>query len=425
MKKLIIYTVFCLSSAQVAAQTGPLSADEYRRRVLDYSLQLQQSSEQAEAVRQAMREAKTSFLPAIDFSGTGQYRVTDYDLGLLGSMKPESYSVEAGAQQVVYAGGAVKHGYQAAKLQHEIAQESEVLTAMNVAYSAELNYWSSAAKSALLRLTDRYVQLITELTEVIRTRYYDGLISKTDLLQIEARLSDAKIQRSEAYKSYQISLQNLNIMMGADPLQAVAMSDEINLPDSIPSSIMPLEMALDRRSEYAISEMNVDYQRRQMKIQRSQYLPQFAIGMKAGWGTTMLNLDGSTLWNSYAYASLNVPLFRWGAKSKNVASQRALVRSSQLDVQAARDQIASELYGAYTSLVESRNQIRIAEESCDISKESLDLNTFSYNEGKLPIVDVLTAQVSWVQANSALIQAWLQEKIAFADYNKAVGNTKN
>ena len=438
MRKFIFQILLLASPAVVMAQ-GPLAEDveplnsesqlpvtaaEYRQRVLDYSLSLRESSEQVEAVRQAMREAKTSFLPKIDFGGSAQYRVTDYDLDMMGqkvSMKPESYTLSVDAQQVVYGGGAVKESYKAASIQHEIAQKAEELTRSNVIYSAELNYWSAAAKSALWRLTKKYVELIEEQTEIIRQRFYDGLISKTDLLQIEGRLASAKIQRSEAFKSYQLAVQNLNILMGREPSKAVLMSDEIDHKDDIPQSILSLEAVLDRRAEYAISEKNVAFQQSQLKLQRSKYLPKFVIGMKAGWGTQMLNFDGSTMWNSYAYASLNIPIFHWGAKYKNVASQRALLRSREWELQQTRDNISKELHAAYTSLVEYQRQIALAEEACETTYKSLELNTFSYNEGKLPIVDVLAAQVAWVQSNSALIQAWLQEKIAFADYNKAIG----
>ncbi|MEG0788733.1 MAG: TolC family protein [Alistipes sp.] len=425
MKRFIIYIALSLTVCRVAAQTELLSMDQYRQRVLDYSIQLKQSGEQIESVRQAMREAKTSFLPKLDFSGSAQYRINDYNLDLAGakmSMPGETYALDVDLSQVIYAGGAVKQGFQAAKIQHNIAQKNEELTVSNVVYSANRNYWGAAAKHALYLLTSRYVQLIEEQTTVIDQRFKEGLISKTDLLQIQARLSEAKIQNSEAYKSYQLAMQNLNIMMGCDPLQQVEMSDLISREDVIPTSILSLDETLDRRAEFRISEMNVDYQLRQLKIQRSKFLPQLAIGMKEGWGTQMLNFDGSTMFNTYAYASLKIPIFRWGAKYKNVASQRALLRSRELDVQQTRDRISQELYSAYTNLVEYRKQIVIAEQSCAISKESMELNTFSYNEGKLPIIDVLSAQVVWVQANSALIQAWLQEKVAYADYNKATGN---
>ena len=63
----------------------------------------------------------------------------------------------------------------------------------------------------------------------------------------------------------------------------------------------------------------------------------------------------------------------------------------------------------------------MAEEACKIAEENLDLNTFSYTEGKLPIIDVLSAQVTWIQSYSSLIQTWLQQKVSLADYNKAIG----
>lgn len=441
MRKIILSLLSFGLSMGVMAQSGPhevldieplsttsnekLSEETYRQRVLNYSLTLRESSEKLESVRQAMREAKTSFLPSLDFGATAQYRISDYDLDFGGatvSMKPESYSLNADLQQVIYGGGAVKEGYKSTKIQHEIAEKSEELTRTNVSYSAELNYWTTAAKSALFRLTNRYVQLIEEQTEVIRERFRDGLISKTDLLQIEGRLASAKIQRSEAYKSYQVALQSMNIMMGCEPTLEVNLSEEISREDVIPESILSLEAALERRAEYAISEKQVDYQVSQLKLRRSKYLPKLAIGLKAGWGTPMLNFDGSTMWNTYAYASLSVPIFHWGAKYKNVASQKALIRSREFEMQEMRDRISKELHAAYTSLVEYRRQITLAEQACETTRQSLELNTFSYNEGKLPIVDVLAAQVAWVQSNSALIQAWLQEKKAFADYNKAIGN---
>ncbi|WP_262055191.1 hypothetical protein [Parabacteroides distasonis] len=37
---------------------------------------------------------------------------------------------------------------------------------------------------------------------------------QTDLLQVESRLKEAELNKSSAYKEYQIALQNLNSLMG-------------------------------------------------------------------------------------------------------------------------------------------------------------------------------------------------------------------
>ena len=76
---------------------------------------------------------------------------------------------------------------------------------------------------------------------------------------------------------------------------------------------------------------------------------------------------------------------------------------------------------AWTSLTENTRQISIAEENCKLAEENLDLNTFSYTEGKLTILDVLSAQLTWIQAYTNLIQSYYEQKIALADYRKATG----
>ena len=78
-------------------------------------------------------------------------------------------------------------------------------------------------------------------------------------------------------------------------------------------------------------------------------------------------------------------------------------------------------YNLGTAFTENTKQIDVAEEACKIAEENLDLNTFSYKEGKLPILDVLSAQLSWIQSYSSLIQTWYQQKASLAQYNKAVG----
>ncbi len=426
MKRLIFSIALCALSLSVEAQSvETLTSDAYQSKVLDYSLTLKQSSEQAESVRQAMREAKTAYFPTFDFSGSYQYQINEslLDFGEVSvPMDHHTYSMGVQAALPIYQGGAVRNQNKAAKVQHDIARQNEELTRTNVIYAARSMYWMTVAKHDLYKLVQRYVEIITDLERVITDRFDDGLIAKTDLLQMQTRLSDARVQQSEAYKAYKVSLQNLNIMMGVDPMAETVLTDNIDRTDNIPSSLADLNAVLDARQEYRIAGMNVAYQTAQMKISRSKYLPSLSVGVKEMWGTKMLNVTGATQWDGYVFASLNIPIFHWGAKYRNVASRRAIIRSEELALLDTRDRISQELSAAYTNLVENSKQIGIAMNACAIAEEGLDLNTFSYNEGRLPIIDVLSAQSSWIQANSNLIKTWLQEKISYVDYRKAMGD---
>lgn len=285
-----------------------------------------------------------------------------------------------------------------------------------------MNYWSVAARKDMYDVMTQYVSIVQELANVLTLRFQDGQISKTDLLQVQARLKEAELNQSSAYKDYQIALQNLNVLMGIPPpMEPVAIADSITMVQLLPIRIGE-SAALDNRPDYLISKLNIEYQKRQINLSKAKYNPSLAIGFQGTWGTPMLNVKGSDLlWTPAVFASLKIPLFHWGARFKEVNSQKAILRSKEYALDNTRDQISQEVANAWTSLTENTKQIDVAEDACKIAEENLDPNTFSYNEGKLPIVDVLSAQLSWIQSYSSLIQTWYQQKASLAQYNKAIG----
>lgn len=421
------------SATTVFGQAAELSATAYRLRVLDYSRQLRSSSAEADAMREAVRTARTAFFPAVDMAGNYQYRFNSHNMQMDDSALPidnNNYTVEAGISQPVYAGGQIYNSYKAAQIQSEIARENELLTTDNVIRSADVCYWSAAANQRLYEVMCEYYAIVKRLADVLAIRYADGQISKTDLLQVQARLKEAELSRSTAHKDFRISLQSLNTLMGVDPMNDVALTDSIStyclLPlragDDVATGNRD-EAAISNRPDYRIALLDIDYQERQVKLAAARYNPTVAIGFKETWGTPTINTKGADrLWNSVIYASVQIPLFRWGARFRERNTQKAILRSKEYAADATRDRISQEVAAAWTNLTEYGRQIGIAESSCLIAAENLDLNTFSYTEGKLPIVDVLSAQLSWIQAYSGLIQVWLQQKVSLADYNKAVGN---
>ena len=426
MKSKLIIGCMLLGALSAKAQVQPITAAEYKEKVLEYSRQIKQSSEERIAMQHAIKAAKTAFFPAVDFSGSYQYRINKYELGMGDGipgieMDHNTYSLGATVSQPIYAGGQIYNNYKAAEIQGQIATEAEELTTDNIVYAADMNYWSVAARKGMYGVMTQYVDIVQELANVLTLRFQDGQISKTDLLQVQARLKEAELNKSAAYKDYQIALQNLNVLMGVPPMEPITITDSITMVLPLPMQVGE-SAALENRPDYLISKLNIEYQKRQINLSKAKYNPTLSVGFQGTWGTPMLNVKGSdNLWPPAVFASLKIPLFRWGARFKEVNSQKAVLRSKEYAMDNTRDQITQEVANAWTSLTENTKQIDVAEEACKIAEENLDLNTFSYNEGKLPIVDVLSAQLSWIQSYSSLIQTWYQQKASLAQYNKAIG----
>ena len=123
------------------------------------------------------------------------------------------------------------------------------------------------------------------------------------------------------------------------------------------------------------------------------------------------------LWNERKY-----PVLRWGARFKTNRQQKAYTGIQKLQQSYVVDQINQELAAALTKLKETEEQVKTAEENKELAEENLDLITFSYNEGKASMVDVLSAQLSWTQAHTSLINAYLAEKWQVANTARSSAN---
>ena len=420
MKKIYLIVGAILWGGIVDAQT--LSVEQYRQKVLEYNQDIQKSQQAVNGALYSLKGIKTGFFPKLDITGNYSYQLEKVEFLPGTDLKHDNYGVEAGLVQNVYSGSAVRKQYDVAKLQHAIAQLSVEHTVDNMIYAADVSYWSVAANRNLYELSEQFVQIVRELYEIVNKRFEEGAISKTDVLMVQNRLKEAELQLNTNSTNYKTALQSLNIMMGVEPDAAVVLTDSIQKVLWVPKQ-EGLNKALERRADYQSAIMGIEMAKLQTDMARSKYLPQLAVGIKEKYGTTLLNVDGKAQWATTAYAQINIPVFHWGEMRQNVRLSRTQEWTKELERSQLKDQVSKELNNAWVNVIEISKKLEIVYSSLDIAKDNLTLNTFSYNEGKLPIIDVLSAQVSWLQAYTNVVSVNYQYKVDLAEYAKALGGT--
>ena len=420
MKKIYLIVGAILWGGIVDAQT--LSVEQYRQKVLEYNQDIQKSQQAVNGALYSLKGIKTGFFPKLDITGNYSYQLEKVEFLPGTDLKHDNYGVEAGLVQNVYSVSAVRKQYDVAKLQHAIAQLSVEHTVDNMIYAADVSYWSVAANRNLYELSEQFVQIVRELYEIVNKRFEEGAISKTDVLMVQNRLKEAELQLNTNSTNYKTALQSLNIMMGVEPDAAVVLTDSIQKVLWVPKQ-EGLNKALERRADYQSAIMGIEMAKLQTDMARSKYLPQLAVGIKEKYGTTLLNVDGKAQWATTAYAQINIPVFHWGEMRQNVRLSRTQEWTKELERSQLKDQVSKELNNAWVNVIEISKKLEIVYSSLDIAKDNLTLNTFSYNEGKLPIIDVLSAQVSWLQAYTNVVSVNYQYKVALAEYAKALGGT--
>lgn len=412
--KYILPAALLFSAFSMNAQTE-LSLNSYRERVLGYNQDIKKSQEGVVAASATHKSVRAGFLPSIDFQG-------DYNLNLKevekGGISPHTYNAGFTLTQNLWDGGYTWASNKQSKLERDIAVLAEDQTLNNIMYQADLIYWTASANKDMYETMQQYHTIVKSLFDVISKRFEDGLIARTDLLMVQTRLKEAEVALTNAKKSYLIANQNMNILMGAEPNSDNVAGEPIGTVIPVPA-VVTLDQALENRPEFAIAEKQVELAKQAKSLVKSKTNPKLYVGAQAGYGNQNILMDRG--WQTGVFAGVKIPLFHGGDRLYSTKAANANVVIQQLSLQQTQDQISQQLSNAITNVEESAEAIRIAKENLSIAKQSLDINTFSYNEGRLTILDVLQSQLSWIQASSSLIQANMTNKIAIADYKKVIG----
>lgn len=419
-KQLIALSLLCCYQL-LTAQPAFLSRDSYRAKVEAYSQLLKQQREKTQASQLATKIAHTGFLPQISLQADGTLNLNDLRAWNepVGEYRNHTYQGQFVVSQPLYSGGSLRAQQRMAQADERLENCQEKLTLDQLHFQSDAVYWNAAASLAMLQAADNYQQIVKEQYRLTQDRFTDGMIDRTDLLLISTRLKEAELQYIKARQHHILALQKLNILMGHEPEAAVDSLTRIDEP-VVCTSFLPLQNVLERRADFQRTAINITKSQAQRKNALSQFNPQLSMYFSGGWATATPNLGYDVSFNPIVGIHLSVPLFQWGARLKTNRRQKALIQIQRLQQSYVADGIKEELAEAQVGLEETACQVKTATENMKLAEESLDLISFSYTEGKANMVDVLSAQISWTQARTNLINAYLAQKMAVARYQQVI-----
>lgn len=406
----------------VVGQETPLTLDSYCHEVELHSLTLKQRNEQLKAAEYRTKVARTGYLPAIDFDATATLDLRELSAwtGVPGEYRNHTYLGQLSLTQPIYAGGAVRHQYRSNRVAEEQAMVNREATLDEICYNASVVYWSAVANLELYEATQQFLDIVMQQYEVVQTRFANGAIAQSDLLMIATRYKEAELQLSLSHKNSQLAMQSLSLLMGMPPSYVPQLADSIYTPIATPLFVS-LDEALDARPDYQYARLAIELQEHSRLLELSSYNPTLAFSAQLGWGTTTPNTSYDPDFSGLAALTLNVPIPYAGDRRSTSRAAKATLRTLHYQLDDVEEQIWGELAAAETSILQSARQIVLTDENLELATQNLSLATFSYQEGRIPMVDVLSAQLSWIEAHASRISAYLAHKIALADYLRASG----
>ena len=399
--------------AACSAQSQTLfSLQAYRDSVYLNSMDISNAIVEVERAAAQVHIAKTDFLPSLTASGsftTDFRRSGDADLW--------GFTLQPRIEQILYAGGGVRASFRRAELQSDVATENQRMTQLDVLNAAERAYYSLSAMQLYRAATREYVAIIRSLYGVVEERFSEGYVAKGDLLQVETRLSEAEFALLEMENDYEVALHRFNALRDETGGGDVALSNSILDSVAMPARVT-VEQMLQQRPDMRAAALTTLAAEYGVKVTRAQYNPRLTAGVSGSWQTYSPNASAKTYVDGALVVGLSVPLFHWGERRSAVAVARSDVRRAENGMEQLRRDAAEQEADGWSAMTSSYSQIQSSLHNLAIAAENLSISTYSYQEGQATVLDVLQAQISWLQLYTNAITARFNYAVAVSDYHR-------
>jgi len=122
-----------------------------------------------------------------------------------------------------------------------------------------------------------------------------------------------------------------------------------------------------------------------------------------------------------AQATLNIPLWNWGATHSKVKQASLKTRQADLDLTVARKQLEADLASSYQEAQSAFGQVESLRLSSDLAAESLRLTLLRYQAGEATALEVVDAQSTANLSRTAYDDGLLRYRVALAAVQSLTG----
>ena len=320
-------------------------------------------------------------------------------------------------------GGKIFAAYKMATLGKQMAQLNEQLTATEVILETDQAYALMVKAQEMNKVAQSYNAVLQELMKNVQSAYKHGLKSKNDVLKVQVKLNESELAIRKAENALRLANMNLCHLIGK-PL-----TETLQISDDFPIIEQHLETQINditARPEYSLLDKQVALAKQQVKLTRSELLPQ--VGIRGSYDYMHgLKVNEQTLFNKGNFSvmlNVTVPLFHFGERYNKVRAAKAQLEQTRLEQSDLNEKMLLELTQAANNLDEAKLQAQLADQSLAQADENRNVSRSEYEAGLEPLSDHLEAQALWQQAYETKVDAHFQLYLSYVKYLKAAGRLK-
>src|SRR5207302_764308 len=298
----------------------------------------------------------------------------------------------------------------AAKARAEIASRGLVVTVVQDYYAvaAAQQKLFSAQKTA--DEGDRFFKLTQDLE-------HGGEVAHSDVIKAELQAQDRRRALQEAQLALLNTRLDLAVLIFPDFNENFELTDDLHAPAPLPTLGEVQQQAAQNNPDVRAALETVRAAGFDVTSARAGYLPSLSFDYWYGIDAPQFAVNGSNGSNlgSSAAATVNIPIWNWGATQSRVKQAELRRTQAQRELSLAQRRLVAEIQSLYAEADTALNELGGLSRSAELSAEGLRLTTLRYKGGEATVLEVVDAQTTFAQANAAYQDGAVRYRVALAN----------
>ena len=312
----------------------------------------------------------------------------------------------------------------AAKARKEIATRGLTVTVVQ-------DYFAVAAAEQKLEAARRTADEGEKFLELTKNLEKGGEVAHADVIKAELQMQERQRQLQEVQLALLNARLDLAVLIYPNFSDNFETSDDLHASVALPPRDTFEAQAAQENPDIRAALETARASEQDVKAAWAGYLPNVSLDYFYGIDAARYAVNTATPegkinnLGASAVASLNLPIWNWGATQSKVKQAELKRDLAKKELSFAQRKLLAEMRSLYSEAETSLNELSGLQRSAELSAESLRLTTLRYKNGESTVLEVVDAQTTFAQSSSAYQDGALRYRVALANLQTLTGVLTN
>ena len=429
---LFLVVAFCLvqcpaQEAQPASSTQApltLTLQDALNRARANSVQFQAAVTDQGIAHEDKVQARAGLLPSVNFNNQFIYTEPNGSPSgvFIANNTVHEYLSQGDIHQVI--GLTSYTDYRKAKALEAVARAKVEVAKRGLVVAVVQGYYGLIAAQRKYANVQRAASEAQQFLSLSQKLENGGEVAHADVIKAQIQYNDRQRDLREAQLAMDKSRLDLAVLLFPDFNLNFTVVDDAQLAPPLVSFDEFVKAAQNYNPEVRASSASFQAAKFEVSSAQSAYLPTLTIDYFYGIDAPHFAVhepDGTRNLGYAVAATLNIPIWNWGATRSKVVQADLKRKQAQRELTMAQRKLQADMRELYAEAEAARAELELLKSSADLAAESLRLTILRYQGGESTVLEVVDAQNTLTQARNAFSDGEVRARTAVANLQTLTG----